>query len=96
MHAAITGTLNPKVAVFFVAFLPQFVDPKRGLVLAQFVALGVVLAVLGFASDTALSVLAGRARQRLFGSARFAAWRQRTTGAVMIGLGLRLVLADRR
>lgn len=84
------------MALFFVAFLPQFVDPKRGAVLAQFVALGVVLAAFGFAFDAALSVVTGRARNRLFGSGRFTAWRERITGAVMIGLGLRLSLAERR
>jgi threonine/homoserine/homoserine lactone efflux protein len=96
LHAAVTGVLNPKVALFFVAFLPQFVDPSRGAVLAQFVALGVLLSSFGFAFDATLSVLAGRARDRLVGSAGFAAWRRRVTGAVMIGLGLRLVLAEQR
>jgi threonine/homoserine/homoserine lactone efflux protein len=96
VHAAVTGVLNPKVAVFFVAFLPQFVDPDRGAVLAQFLALGVLLASFGFAFDTTLSAVAGRARDRLIGSPRFTAWRERVTGAVMIGLGLRLALAEQR
>jgi threonine/homoserine/homoserine lactone efflux protein len=96
VHAAVTGVLNPKVAVFFVAFLPQFVDPNRGAVLAQFLALSVLLSLFGFVCDATLSVVAGRARERLVGSARFAAMRKRMTGAVMIGLGLRLALAKQR
>jgi threonine/homoserine/homoserine lactone efflux protein len=96
VHAAVAGVLNPKVAVFFVAFLPQFVDPDRGAVLAQFVGLGVLLACFGFTFDTTLSAVAGRARDRLLGSRRFTAWRERVTGAVMIGLGLRLALEKQR
>ncbi|MGH7718613.1 MAG: LysE family translocator [Gemmatimonadaceae bacterium] len=96
LHAAVTGALNPKVAVFFLAFLPQFVKPERGAVLAQFVALGLILAVLGFAFDSLVAATAGRARARLLASARFAAWRERLTGAVLIALGLRLALGERR
>jgi threonine/homoserine/homoserine lactone efflux protein len=96
VHAAVTGVLNPKVAVLFVAFLPQFVDPDRGAVLAQFVALGILLASFGFAFDTTLSAVAGRARDRLIGSPRLTTWRERVTGAVMISLGLRLAFTEQR
>jgi threonine/homoserine/homoserine lactone efflux protein len=96
LHAAVTGVLNPKVALLFLAFLPQFVDPSRGAVLLQFMALGILLASLGLAFDTTLSVLAGRAQNRLIGSMGLAAWRQRVTGGVMIALGLRLAFAERR
>jgi threonine/homoserine/homoserine lactone efflux protein len=96
VHAAVTGVLNPKVAVFFVAFLPQFVDPDRGAVLAQFVALGILLASFGFAFVTTLSAVAGRARDRLIGSPRLTTWRERVTGAVMISLGLRLAFTEQR
>jgi threonine/homoserine/homoserine lactone efflux protein len=88
--------LNPKVAVFFLAFLPQFVRPERGAVLAQFLVLGLVLSTLGFIFDALLAVIAGRARTRLTNRAVFAAWRQRVTGAVLVGLGLKLALPDRR
>jgi threonine/homoserine/homoserine lactone efflux protein len=91
-----TGVLNPKVAVFFLAFLPQFVRPERGAVLAQFLVLGLVLSTLGFIFDASLAVIAGRARTRLTNSTVFAAWRQRVTGAVLVGLGLKLALPDRR
>ena len=95
-HAAATGTLNPKVAVFFLAFLPQFVRPERGSVFAQFLALGLILSALGFAWASILAMVAGRARTRLVASPRFAAWRERVTGTVLIALGLRLALAERR
>jgi threonine/homoserine/homoserine lactone efflux protein len=95
LHAAVTGTLNPKVALFFLAFLPQFVDPARGHVLLQFLVLGLGLATLGFVWDSALAAAAARARGRLLESRRFRAWRDRITGTVLIALGLRLAIAER-
>lgn len=95
LRAAITGLLNPKVALFFLAFLPQFVTPARGHVFLQFVILGLVFALIGLAGDSLLAVAAGRARTRLVGSTAGARWRERVTGAVLIGLGLRLALVQR-
>ncbi|MGH7711448.1 MAG: LysE family translocator, partial [Gemmatimonadaceae bacterium] len=88
--------LNPKVALFFLAFLPQFVRRQRGAFLAQFVALGLIFAILGFIGDSTLATIVGRAPARLLGSSRFAALRERATGIVLISLGLRLALPDRR
>lgn len=96
VHAAMTGILNPKVAVFFLAFLPQFVAPERGAVLLQFLTLGLILATIGFLFDFSVAWIAGRARARLATSARFTAWRERITGTVLVALGLRLALPDRR
>jgi threonine/homoserine/homoserine lactone efflux protein len=96
LHAAITGLLNPKVAVFFVAFLPQFVHPERGQVLLQFVCLGVLLATLGVIGDSLVAWITHRASHRLVQGSRLALWRERITGTVLIGLGLRLALPDRR
>jgi len=95
LHAAMTGVLNPKVAVFFLAFLPQFVDPRRGAVLLQFLILGMILGTLGLICDSTIAVIAGRVRHRLDASGRFAAWRERVTGTVLVALGLRLAMADR-
>jgi threonine/homoserine/homoserine lactone efflux protein len=96
VHATVTGALNPKVALFFLAFLPQFVHPERGSVLLQFLVLGGLLAVTGLAGDSAVAVLTGRARRRLAASPRFALWRERITGSVLIALGLRLALVEQR
>jgi threonine/homoserine/homoserine lactone efflux protein len=96
LHATVTGILNPKVALFFLAFLPQFVDPARGRVLTQFLVLGTGLATLGLLWDSTLAIAAGRARNRLLASPGFRAWRDRITGAVLVMLGLRLALGDRR
>ncbi len=93
--AVITGILNPKVAIFFLAFLPQFVDPARGLVFWQFLTLGLILAILDIFYESVLASLAGGLSHQLTRSPRFALWRQRFMGGVLVGLGVRLALAQR-
>jgi threonine/homoserine/homoserine lactone efflux protein len=93
--AVATGILNPKVALFFLAFLPQFVDPQRGSVFVQFVLLGCLLALLDIVYEAMLALIASVLREWLTRSQRFAIWRQRVTGAVLIGLGVRLALTRR-
>ena len=95
-RAVLTGALNPKVAVFFLAFLPQFVAPERGSAFWQFVILGSILAALDVIYELTLVWAAGALRVRVLGSRRFAKWRQRVTGAALIGLGVRLALAQRK
>jgi len=95
-RAVVTGTLNPKVAVFFLAFLPQFVAPGRGSAFCQFVLLGAIVAALDVIYELILVWAAGALRGRVLGSRRFAQWRQRVTGAALIGLGARLALAQRQ
>jgi len=93
--AVITGVLNPKVALFFLAFLPQFVDPHRGSAFLQFLVLGTVLATLDTLYESGLATLAGSVRNAFVRGSRFGRWQQRTTGTVLIGLGFRLALAHR-
>jgi threonine/homoserine/homoserine lactone efflux protein len=94
-RSVVTGVLNPKVALFFLAFLPQFVHPERGLVWLQFLVLGALLSVIGFSNSAVLSTMIGRFGRRLRGNGRFALWRQRALGTFFIGLGLRLALQQR-
>lgn len=93
--AVITGTLNPKVALFFLAFLPQFVDARRGPVLPQFVILGLTMAILDTIYESGLAVAAGSMAGWLSRSPKIRLWRERIMGGVMIALGLRLALAQR-
>jgi threonine/homoserine/homoserine lactone efflux protein len=95
LHGFLTGLLNPKVALFFLAFLPQFVRPERGRVLAQFLLLGGILAALDLVWAVILSTAASRARRRLAQSDRFARWRERLTGAALVALGLKLAFTKR-
>jgi threonine/homoserine/homoserine lactone efflux protein len=80
------------VAVFFLAFLPQFVHPERGWVWLQFIALGLLLSVIGFGNSCVLAFAIGRFGRKLSGNPRIARWRQRLIGTVFVGLGLRLAV----
>ena len=95
-RAVATGVLNPKVAVFFLAFLPQFVDPARGSAFVQFVLLGATVAVLDVLYELLLVWIATALRGRVLSSRRFASWRERVTGVVLIALGARLAMAQRQ
>ena len=94
-RSVLTGVLNPKTALFFLAFLPQFVRPERGLVWVQFLVLGTLLSIIGMSHSTLLSVAIGRFGRALRTSPRMARWRQRTLGAFFVGLGLRLAVQQR-
>lgn len=91
-RSVVTGVLNPKVAVFFLAFLPQFVHPERGWVWLQFLALGAMLSVIGFANSCLLVFVVSRFNRGLSRSPRLARLRQRLIGGVFVGLGVRLAL----
>ena len=94
-RSVMTGVLNPKVALFFLAFLPQFVHPERGLVWLQFLVLGGLLSIIGMSHSTLLSVAIGRLGRRLRANPRAALLRQRVLGTFFIGLGLRLAVQQR-
>ncbi|MEX0731976.1 MAG: LysE family translocator [Aquisalimonadaceae bacterium] len=86
---------NPKVSIFFLAFLPQFVDPARGAVVAQICLLGglfILAAILVFGS---LSVLAGSLGERLRTSARAQRVIHYLAGMIFTGLAARLILTAR-
>ena len=93
--AVVTGILNPKVALFFLAFLPQFVEARRGSVFLQFVTLGVILAVLDIMYESLLALAAGTLARRFTDNPKVTIWRQRSMGAVLVGLGVRLALTQR-
>jgi threonine/homoserine/homoserine lactone efflux protein len=93
--AFITGVLNPKVALFFLAFVPQFVDPLRGWVILQFITLGAILAILDIAYESLLAYIVAAMSNRFTQDGKFSVWRQRITGTVLIGLGLRLFFMEK-
>lgn len=95
MQAILAGTLNPKVALFFLAFLPQFVDPARGSVVLQMLILGATMAVMDTLYELALVSVLYRMRDRLVRNQRFRAWQSRISGVILIALGLRLAAQQR-
>ena len=87
-QGVLVNVLNPKTALFFLAFLPQFVDVEKGAVTAQFVVLGLVYSAIALTTDCAYALLAGSLGRRLRGSARVRRRQHYVTGTVYIGLGL--------
>jgi len=87
------NVLNPKPALFFMALLPQFVDPERGAV-GQMLTLGVSFLTLALVTDSAWAVAAGRAG-RAFAQPRYRLLRDRVAGVAYIGLGLVAALTGR-
>lgn len=87
----LTNLLNPKMALFSIAFLPQFVDPRAGTVALQFLVLGACFVMLDIIIDGTVGLLAGRASHLLH--APGARRRLNTvTGSIYLGLGARVVL----
>ena len=83
----VVNTLNPKTALFFLAFLPQFVDPSRGVAWVQILLLGLLFATLGFLSDGTWALVAGTLGDRLRSSRRFPGVQRYVSGSVFVGLG---------
>jgi threonine/homoserine/homoserine lactone efflux protein len=92
VRGVVVNVLNPKTALFFLAFLPQFIDPDRGGVWSQALVLGLLFIVLGLVSDSLYALAAGtigelmrrRRRAMSFGS-----------GVVFVGLGTLAALTKR-
>ena len=94
-QAIVAEVLNPKTALFFLAFLPQFVDPARGAVMVQLTILGVVFALIGFVSTIVYSVAAGGLGQVLRRNPAVLKWQGKVVGGIYCALGVRLVLQER-
>jgi threonine/homoserine/homoserine lactone efflux protein len=84
----VVNLLNPKTALFFFAFLPQFVDVSRGHVPMQITLLGLIFAVLGFFTDGAWALLAGTAGGWLKRSRGYVKFERYGSGLLFIGLGV--------
>src|SRR5918993_1339974 len=88
----ITNVLNPKMALFTVALLPQFVDPSRGQVPAQFLVLGACLVAIEIMVDGTVGLAAGRVRGVLARRPRAARGLDLASGSVFVGLAAKLAL----
>ncbi|HKE04384.1 MAG TPA: LysE family translocator, partial [Blastocatellia bacterium] len=86
-QGVLVSLLNPKAALFFFAFLPQFVDAGRGSVTIQIMLLGAIVVVLGALSDSIYALLAGSAGNLLRGNLKLLRAQRYFAGSVYIGLG---------
>lgn len=88
-----TEVLNPKTALFFLSFIPQFVNRDSGHVFAQFAMLGTVSVSLNTSADLVVTMFAGPLGNRIRASTRFRKAQRTATGAIMLGLGGYLALS---
>lgn len=87
-QGVLVNLLNPKTALFFLAFLPQFVDPARGHATLQIFELGVLFALMGWVSDSVWATIAGTFGTRLRGNVRLRSTQRKISGGVLIALGV--------
>jgi len=94
-QAILAEVLNPKTALFFLAFLPQFVSPDRGIVLLQLVVLGLVFVLLGLFSTVVFALGAGGLGRFLRRHPFVLKWQGKVIGGIYCALGARLALQER-
>jgi len=95
-QGVVVNVLNPKTALFFLAFLPQFVDPDGGSAAVQALALGLLFIVLAVVSDSVYALVAGTARTWLLRSRAYVRAQRYVSGAVFVGLGVGAALSGTR
>jgi threonine/homoserine/homoserine lactone efflux protein len=95
-QGAVSNLLNPKIAIFFLAVLPQFVDPSRGHPGLQAALLGIASIVSGTAVNLCTAALGGRARRWLAARPLPLQWLQQAAGAALLSLGVKVALERAR
>jgi threonine/homoserine/homoserine lactone efflux protein len=94
-QAILTEVLNPKTALFFLAFLPQFVRPENGSVMLQLTVLGIVFVLLGLVSTAVFAACAGVLGNFLRRNPTVLKWQGKVVGGIYCALGVRLALQER-
>jgi threonine/homoserine/homoserine lactone efflux protein len=95
-QGVVVNVLNPKTALFFLAFLPQFVDVSKGSVPLQIVLLGITFILLGFVSDGSYALVSARVSRTLAARGRSGVMRRWLPGLTLIGLGIVSAITGRR
>lgn len=94
-QAVLAELLNPKTALFFLAFLPQFVHPERGSIVAQLAVLGLVFVIMSAIYTALIALAAGQVAGWLTRHRSIGRWQGRVIGAIYLGLGVRMALQQR-
>lgn len=94
-EGVLVEALNPKTAAFFLAFIPQFIDPAAGSAAVQFMAMGLISVALNTSADVIVVILAAKARTNLERRPHFVQRVRQGSGLFIAGLGLSLALARR-
>jgi threonine/homoserine/homoserine lactone efflux protein len=94
-EGVLVEALNPKTAAFFLAFVPQFVDPTQGSVAAQFILLGFISVALNTSADIIVAIAASGIRDGAAARPALIRRLQQASGTAMVGLGVGLALAKR-
>ena len=95
IDGVLANLLNPKLAIFFLFFLPQFADPARGSVVVQMILLGLIYNFFVLIVQGSVGVLSGTVGDWLRGHRRFLAWQRRATGSLLVALGIGLAFSRR-
>ncbi|MBD3886300.1 LysE family translocator [Phormidium tenue FACHB-886] len=95
MQGFLGNVLNPKAIIFFMAFIPQFINPQLGSVTLQVIVLGAITIAMCLLWYTGVVLLASRIRALLTTRPKVIAWFDQITGGLLIALGIRLVVTER-
>lgn len=95
VDGVLLNLLNPKLSIFFVAFLPQFIAPGEPRVLLRMLELSGVFMLATFVIFALYGLCASAMRERVVGSARVMAWMRRSFAAAFVALGAKLALTER-
>ncbi|MDR7331423.1 LysE family translocator [Roseateles asaccharophilus] len=94
-HAVLVNLLNPKLSMFFLAFLPQFIAPDDGAPTATMLQLSAIFMAMTFGVFALYGAFAARMRDRVLGSPTAMAWLRRSFAATFVALGAKLALTQR-
>ena len=95
-QGALTNVLNPKVALFFLAFLPQFIHPEKGNTATQILLLGLWFNFSGTIVNSTVAILFGKLGNWLADKQSFIKWQNKITGLLLVGLGIKVALSSRK